>query len=252
MENNEQYNKDLESDHTIGTLDDFIDYGKKAFGVEITIKKSDNPDTYEKLFGDIKADCISREFQEIVVEYPSTCIYPEYKGKPYFSIKYKEGNDIIIGYGTYNPKVLSEYIRDYFLPSVAPQEPKTGYRVLGGLHHTLQKGAKKMKRIIDIDEDILMHINNYNVSVDDLKKIIDAIKNSTPLKNTSPIKVRPCAERKYSSGNDGRDEHYYIRYSCPNCSKIIYENDIACEKCGTFFDWSKKAYIETQRLVRWE
>ena len=49
---------DLESDHTISTLDDFIDFGKKAFGVEITIKKSDNPDTYEKLFGAIKADCL--------------------------------------------------------------------------------------------------------------------------------------------------------------------------------------------------
>jgi len=31
-----------------------------------------------------------RIFQEIVVEYPSYCIYPEYKGKPYFSIKYTE------------------------------------------------------------------------------------------------------------------------------------------------------------------
>lgn len=115
-----------------------------------------------------------------------------------------------------------------------------------------------MKRIIDIDEDTLMHINDYNVSVDDLNKMINAINNSTPLafpstcENTSPVKVRPCAERKYSSGNDGRDEHYYIRYSCPNCSKIIDENDIACEKCGTFFDWSKKAYIETKQLVRWE
>ena len=32
-------------------LDDFIEFGKKAFGVELTFKKSDNPDTYEKLFG---------------------------------------------------------------------------------------------------------------------------------------------------------------------------------------------------------
>lgn len=32
-------------------LGDFIEFGKKAFGVELTFKKSDNPDTYEKLFG---------------------------------------------------------------------------------------------------------------------------------------------------------------------------------------------------------
>ena len=71
-------------------------------------------------------DCISRQFQEIVVEYPpeDLCTYPEYKGKPYFSIKYKEGNDYIIGYGTYNPEVLSRYLRDYFMPSVTPQEPR--------------------------------------------------------------------------------------------------------------------------------
>jgi len=78
---------------------------------------------------DLGVDCISREFQEIVVEYPpeDLCTYPEYKGKPYFSIKYKEGNDYFIGYGTYNPEVFSRYLRDYFMPSVTPQEPKTGH-----------------------------------------------------------------------------------------------------------------------------
>ena len=77
-------------------------------------------------------DCISREFQEIVVDYPpeDLCTYPEYKWKPYFSIKYKEGNDYIIGYGTYNPEVFSRYLRDYFMPSVTPQEPKTGHWIL--------------------------------------------------------------------------------------------------------------------------
>lgn len=115
-----------------------------------------------------------------------------------------------------------------------------------------------MKRVIDIDEDTLMHINDCNVSADDFNKIINAINNSTPLKNTStcentsPVKVRPRADQAYSSGNDGRDGHYYIKYSCPNCSKVINKYDIACEKCGTFFDWSEKAYIETQRSVRWE
>lgn len=72
--------------------------------------------------------CISRrEFEEIVVEYPpeDLCTYPEYKGKPYFSIKYKEGNDCFIGYGTYKPQVLSRYLKDYFMStSVTPIRPK--------------------------------------------------------------------------------------------------------------------------------
>lgn len=66
---------------------------------------------------------MAREFEEIVVEYPpeDLCTYPEYKGKPYFSIKYKEGNNHFIGYGTYKPKVFSRYLRDYFMPSIRPK-----------------------------------------------------------------------------------------------------------------------------------
>ena len=69
-------------------------------------------------------DGIKREFQEIVAEYvdPDLCTYPEYRGKPYYSIKYLEnGTDEIIGFGTYKPKVLSQYIRDYFI-SVTPMQ----------------------------------------------------------------------------------------------------------------------------------
>lgn len=57
-----------------------------------------------------------RIFQEIVVEYPSRCVHPEYKGKPYFSIKYTENGQEFIGYGTYKPEVLSEFLKDYFMP----------------------------------------------------------------------------------------------------------------------------------------
>lgn len=38
-------------------IDDFIKYCKKTFGIELTVKKSDNPDTYAKLFGTTKNDC---------------------------------------------------------------------------------------------------------------------------------------------------------------------------------------------------
>ena len=68
---------------------------------------------------------------------------------------------------------------------------------------------------------------------------------------TTPEKVRPKAEAKYSFGNDGKDDHYYVSYSCPTCNKKIGENEIACDRCGTFFDWSKKAYLIVHYDVEW-
>lgn len=58
-----------------------------------------------------------RKFEEIVVEYPPAelCTYPEYRGKPYFSIKYEENGEHIIGFGTYKPEVLSRYLQEYFI-----------------------------------------------------------------------------------------------------------------------------------------
>ena len=71
-----------------------------------------------------------RIFREIVVKYPSYCTYPEYKGKPYFSIKYTENGQEFIGYGTYKPEVLSKYLKEYFMPP-APPERIRGHWVNG-------------------------------------------------------------------------------------------------------------------------
>lgn len=62
-----------------------------------------------------------RVFKGIVVEYLSYNTYPEYNGKPYFSIKYTENGEEFIGYGTYKPEVLSEYLKEYFMPSADPE-----------------------------------------------------------------------------------------------------------------------------------
>jgi hypothetical protein len=73
---------------------------------------------------------IVREFEEIVVNYPpeDLCTYPEYKGKPYFGIKYKENGEEIVGYGTYKPEVLSRYLKDYFMATTKeiPNQEATG------------------------------------------------------------------------------------------------------------------------------
>lgn len=64
----------------------------------------------------------TRVFVELVVEYPDPelCTYKEYKGKPYYSIKYIENGKAYVGYGTYNPEVLSQYLKEYFISSAQP------------------------------------------------------------------------------------------------------------------------------------
>lgn len=70
-----------------------------------------------------------RKFLEIVVNYPKICTYPEYEGKPYYSIKYEENGDTFVGYSTYKPEVLSQYLREYFILPTRP-ERKTGKWIL--------------------------------------------------------------------------------------------------------------------------
>ena len=65
-------------------------------------------------------------------------------------------------------------------------------------------------------------------------------------------KVRPTACIRHSEGNDGWDARDYISYQCPTCNKRIGTDDIACDNCGTFFDWSKHARIEIEKVVVWE
>lgn len=69
-------------------------------------------------------DCVSREFVEIVVNYPPAdlCAYPEYKGKPYFSIKYQENGKDYVGFGTYKIEILSQWLKEYFMSNIQPNQ----------------------------------------------------------------------------------------------------------------------------------
>ena len=75
---------------------------------------------------DNNVEKMNREFEELEVTYypDDLCTYPEYMGKPYFAIKYKENGNHFVGYGTYSPEVLSRYLRDYFMQSAMPKESK--------------------------------------------------------------------------------------------------------------------------------
>ena len=62
-----------------------------------------------------------RKFLEIVAKYSKFCTYPEYEEKPYYSIKYEENGEAFVGFGTYKPEVLSQYLREYFISSAEPE-----------------------------------------------------------------------------------------------------------------------------------
>lgn len=57
-----------------------------------------------------------RKFIQILTRYePDELVtYPEFKGKPYFSILYEENGEQFVGFGTYKIEVLSRYLREYF------------------------------------------------------------------------------------------------------------------------------------------
>jgi predicted RNA-binding Zn-ribbon protein involved in translation (DUF1610 family) len=65
-------------------------------------------------------------------------------------------------------------------------------------------------------------------------------------------KVRPSAKKRYSHGNDGMDARWVVDYYCPNCGKPIKKADIACDRCGTFFNWNKEAHIRMIPEIVWE
>lgn len=65
-----------------------------------------------------------REFIEIFAEDIPDDIYtnPEYRGKPYYSIHYTQNGEDFVGFGTYSPKVLSRYLREYFFEQKGSEE----------------------------------------------------------------------------------------------------------------------------------
>lgn len=65
-------------------------------------------------------------------------------------------------------------------------------------------------------------------------------------------KIRPLATIEHRWNCDGYKEWYEIDYECPNCRKHLKVGDIACDVCGIFFDWSKRARIVVERRIVWE
>ena len=108
---------------------------------------------------------LDRKFLEIIAEYPKICTYPEYKGKPYYSIKYEENGETIVGFGTYKPEVLSQYLREYFILSVKPEQKK-GKWVDGILYQDFDESEwEKVKCSVCknfVVKQIFYHDNKYH------------------------------------------------------------------------------------------
>ena len=103
-------------------VDDCLIFGNKNALRSLAEKLTEPPSVEPEQMKD-------RKFLEIIVNYPKICTYPEYEDKPYYSIKYEENGDMIVGYSTYKPEVLSQYLREYFISPTEP-ERKTGRWVL--------------------------------------------------------------------------------------------------------------------------
>lgn len=65
--------------------------------------------------------------------------------------------------------------------------------------------------------------------------------------------MRPNATIEWDCGNDGRDGHYYISYTCPHCTNRLWEEDHfdVCPICTARLDWSKKARIKVTQTIEW-
>ena len=95
-----------------------------------------------------------RTFVELVERYvdPELCPYPEYKGKPYYSIKYIENGEEHVGYSSYSLQVMSGFLKKYFMsPALEKQEQVNTQSV--NLTHTTYPNALESLKILESAKD---------------------------------------------------------------------------------------------------
>lgn len=126
----QEENKELILKEMAKELRDFIEYARKH-GVDIKAIKSENPDTFKKIFGEPCTDAISRQ---AVLEALRT-MYDTH------IIKTEDGDEYI----DYNDTVYEIEA----LPSVNPQEPKTGHWIF---HTSFDKGHKNCNECIECSQ----------------------------------------------------------------------------------------------------
>ena len=179
----------------------------------------------------------NRRFEEIVVTYPNPdlCSYPEYKGKPYFSIKYEENEEHYIGYGTYNPTVFSMYLKRYFMQSSQPDLQQTCNQLATdcNTHNTLDALDKEKKSV----ETLLKHDGDAvsNGDVISRQAAIDAIRGADGVvhywSKQNAIKVLeelPSAQPEIIRCKDCRFNTYSKKCLNPDSFFLVPADDFYC------------------------
>lgn len=69
-------------------------------------------------------------------------------------------------------------------------------------------------------------------------------------------KIRPHAYIREHYGEDGREPRQtQIVYRCPVCNRYIgltWKKDVACDECGTFYDWgNREPHIRVTETIEW-
>jgi hypothetical protein len=95
-----------------------------------------------------------RTFVELVERYvdPELCPYPEYKGKPYYSIKYIENGEEYVGYSTYSLRVMSEFLKKYFISSAPEKQEQANTQNINSTH-TSRPNALESLNILEQAKD---------------------------------------------------------------------------------------------------
>lgn len=120
---------------------------------------------------------MDRIFEKIVVDYPpeDLCTYPEYKGKPYFSIQYEENGEHFVGFGTYKPEVFSHYLNEYFIKNqnifqLSGKPTSEDYIGRKELVEWLKNIQPKDGKELGVLFDIMEHVKNMQGVMPEQKK----------------------------------------------------------------------------------
>lgn len=196
------------------------------------IKECDNRDFIKVLEQQPGEDYLSREFIKIIVEYPleDLCTYPKYKGKPYFSIVYRENGEEFVGYGTYKPEVLTDYLKRYFMPTIS-------YDCV-----SREQAIKTISTDIQLNLEGKSGLLKYSDEIKDiLKTLLD--NQEKKLKSLPPVTPTQCIAAVRFSKEDLREicnERIEIECThgiCKDCTKSKILNDfegysIVCSRFG--------------------
>lgn len=148
-----------------------------------------------------------RTFVELVEKYadPELCPYPEYKGKPYYSIKYIENGEEYVGYSTYNLQVMSGFLKKYFMSSAMEKQEQVNTQSVNLTHTTYPNALESLK--------ILESAKDENGCVP-MSLVRLAFRNVLEQDRWIPVTERPPEIHKDVFVTDREVSDVYVSYYC--------------------------------------